>query len=79
MEEREKLNIEYRWRFLKTFIFMHICVRAHLFVLILFATYVLLSNYCINKRRFHALVHLNFYILFSNFEIQKNSFLKKEN
>ena len=56
MEEREKLNIEYRWRFLKTFIFMHICVRAHLFVLILFATYVLLSNYCINKRIFQALV-----------------------
>jgi hypothetical protein len=77
MEEREKLNIEYRWRFLKTFIFMHICVRAHLFVLILFATYVLLSNYCINKRRLFKKVIL--YILFSNFEIQKNSFLKKEN
>jgi hypothetical protein len=43
---------EYRWRFFKIFIFMHICVRAHLFVLILFATYALSSNYSINKRRF---------------------------
>ena len=67
MEEREKLNIEYRWRFLKTFIFMHICVRAHLFVLILFATYVLSSNHCINKRRFRFLIHfilLNFVFKF---------------
>ena len=62
MEEREKLNIEYRWRFLKTFIFMHICVRAHLFVLILFATYVLSSNYCKNKRRFRGI----FFLLLKN-------------
>ena len=64
MEEREKLNIEYRWRFLKTFIFMHICVRAHLFVLILFATYVLLSNYCINKRRFQRIFYSVYFIKF---------------
>jgi hypothetical protein len=50
MEEREKLNIKYRWRFLKTIILMHICARAHLFVLILSFTYVLSSNYFKNKR-----------------------------